>query len=192
MSIYVALIVVIKSWIVTCRSNINDDNWILGYLSKNTNLITIFYKPVVKPQILINWNYCVQIPLPVHILIKKIVWYFDDQIVRLFKVQYVLPQKQTVVVEGGFDAGARFGAGATPNIPVSVQITLLQSFKMSGGSRISKARRQSLRGDANLLFDHFSPKTARKWNFGPERGHASLVPPPDPPLNAVTWESLGD
>ena len=45
------------------------------------------------------------------------------------QVQYVPPPppNQTVVVEGGFDAGARFGVGATPNIPVSLMCASLLS-----------------------------------------------------------------
>ncbi|XP_059812088.1 DAZ-associated protein 2 [Hypanus sabinus] len=37
--------------------------------------------------------------------------------VRYYAVPQVFPPHSTVVVEGAFDAGARFGAGATANLP---------------------------------------------------------------------------
>lgn len=39
-----------------------------------------------------------------------------------YPVGPVYPPGSAVLVEGGFDAGARFGAGATTNIPVSMSI----------------------------------------------------------------------
>lgn len=37
-----------------------------------------------------------------------------------YPVGPVYPPGSTVLVEGGFDAGARFGAGGTASIPVSI------------------------------------------------------------------------
>lgn len=39
-----------------------------------------------------------------------------------YPVGPVYPPGSTVLVEGGFDAGARFGAGATGSVPVSINV----------------------------------------------------------------------
>uniref|UniRef100_A0A8C4V4P9 DAZ-associated protein 2 n=1 Tax=Falco tinnunculus TaxID=100819 RepID=A0A8C4V4P9_FALTI len=56
-----------------------------------------------------------------------------------YPVGPMYPPGSTVLVEGGFDAGARFGAGGTPSIPVSTNVPpkprVLRRWRVAGGSR---------------------------------------------------------
>ncbi len=78
------------------------------------------------------------------------------------------PQRQTVVVQDGFDAGARFSVGATPNIPV--RISQCPSF--------SRMKTERLRNQVKNIAN--SP---RGWKLSGFWSHVCVAPNPTPSPN---------